>query len=120
MLDLKGLRVEGMFFRNTLDKLGVQMEVEHAGKYKDAYDMFTRTSMSPETKQVLSSVLDELYGNLCSTIAEGRKESPEEVKALLDQGPFLARQAKAAGLIDDVESKTKSSMMSWDASSSPT
>src|SRR5947208_9639424 len=45
MLDLKGLRVEGMFFRNTLDKLGVQMEVEHAGKYKDAYDMFTRTSM---------------------------------------------------------------------------
>ncbi|MEO8661974.1 MAG: S49 family peptidase, partial [Bryobacteraceae bacterium] len=30
-LDVKGLRIEMMFFRNSLDKLGVQMEMEHIG-----------------------------------------------------------------------------------------
>ena len=53
-LDLKGLAVESMFFKHTLDKLGVKAEVIHAGKYKDAGDMFTRTSMTPETREVLN------------------------------------------------------------------
>jgi len=101
-LNLKGMRVELMYFKNTLDKLGVQVEVQHAGKYKDFGDMFTRTSMSPETREVLNSVLDELYGNLVSTIAKGRKKSPEEVRALMDQGPFLSSQAAGTGLVDAV------------------
>ena len=66
-LNLKGMRFELMYFNKTLDKLGVQVEIEHAGKYKDFGDMFTRTSMSPETKEVLTSVLDDLYGNLVQT-----------------------------------------------------
>ena len=51
-LDVKGLRAELMFLKGTLDKLGVDMEFEHVGKYKDAPDMFTRTSPTPETLQV--------------------------------------------------------------------
>jgi len=35
LLDLKGLRAELTYFRNTLDKIGVQVEIVHAGKYKD-------------------------------------------------------------------------------------
>ena len=62
LLDLKGLRAEVTYLRGTLDKLGVQVEIEHAGKYKDYGDMFTRTSMSPQTREVLDSILDELYG----------------------------------------------------------
>ena len=73
-LDLKGMRFELMYFKNTLDKLGVQVEIEHAGKYKDFGDMFTRTSMSPETKEVLNSVIDDLYGNLVQRIAGGPEE----------------------------------------------
>ena len=52
------------------------MEMEHAGKYKDFGDMFTRTDMSPETREVMNSVLDELYGNLVDTIAAARKKTP--------------------------------------------
>ena len=32
-----------MYFKKTLDKIGVSVEMEHAGKYKDFGDMFTRT-----------------------------------------------------------------------------
>ena len=58
MLDLKGLRAEMMFFRKTLDKLGIQMEVQHVGKFKDAGDVYTRSDASPETTLVMNSILD--------------------------------------------------------------
>jgi protease-4 len=99
-LMLKGLRAEIFYFRNTLDKLGVSMEVEHAGKYKDFGDMFTRSGMSPETREVISSVVDGLYGNLVDRISAARHRTPEEVRAIVDRGPFTAQQALQAGLVD--------------------
>jgi protease-4 len=99
---LKGLRAEIMFFKKSLDKLGVEIEVEHVGKYKDFGDMFTRADMSPETREVMSSVVDDLYGNLVAGIAAGRKKTPDEVRAIIDRGPFTASQALQAGLVDEL------------------
>ena len=99
-LNLKGMRFELMYFKKTLDKLGVQIEIEHAGKYKDFGDMFTRSNMSPETKEVLTSIIDDLYGNLVRRIGEARKKTPEQVRATIDQGPFLSPHAKEQGLVD--------------------
>lgn len=101
-LDLKGLRIEALFLKATLDKLGVQAEVEHAGRYKDAGEMLTRTSLSPESKEVLNSILDGVFGGLIQAIAESRRKEPAEVRALLDRGPFLAEKAKAEGLVDEL------------------
>src|SRR5580658_2562224 len=72
---LKGLRAEIMYFKKTLDKLGVTIDVEHAGKYKDFGDMFTRTDMSPETHEVIASLVDGIYGEMVAHIAAGRKKS---------------------------------------------
>jgi protease IV len=99
-LNLKGMRFELTYFRKTLDKLGVEVEIQHAGKYKDFGDMFTRSSMSPETKEVLTSILDGLYGSLVQTIATARKKSPDQVRSTIDEGPFLSAEAKNHGLID--------------------
>src|SRR6185437_7039020 len=70
VLNLKGIAFEMMYFKNTLDKLGVHVDVEHAGKYKDYGDMFTKTSMSPETNEVMSSLADDIYSDLVNTIAK--------------------------------------------------
>ena len=99
-LDVKGLRVELMFVKTTLDKLGVQMEFEHVGKYKDAPDMFTRTSPTPETLEVMNQVLDQLYGSLVDTIAQGRNKSADQIRATLDDGPFVGKSAIENGMID--------------------
>jgi protease-4 len=101
-LMLKGLRAEMMYFKKTLDKIGVSVDVEHAGKYKDFGDMFTRSDMSSETREVMTGVVDDLYGNLVARIAESRKKSPPEVQAIIDQGPFTAQQALKAGLLDQL------------------
>ena len=101
-LMLKGMRAEILYFRNTLAKIGVSVDVEHDGKYKDFGDMFTRSDMSPETKEVLNSLLDELYGNLVDRIAAARRKQPDQVRALIDQGPFSAPDALEAGLVDEL------------------
>jgi protease IV len=102
MLDMKGVRAEVTYFKGALDKIGAKMEAEHAGKYKDALDTYTRTGMTPETREVLNSVLDGLYGHLVETISGARKMSVEEAKAAIDQGPFLAEQAVKLKLADAV------------------
>jgi protease-4 len=99
-LDLKGLRAELMYVKGTLDKLGVQMEFEHAGKYKDAPDTFTRTSPTPETLEVMDQILDQYYGDLIATIAQGRNKSPDQIRALIDDGPFVGKPALDGGLVD--------------------
>lgn len=100
LIDLKGLRAELLYFKNTLDKLGVQVQVQHVGRYKDAGDMFTETSMSPSTRESLGLLLDGIYGNLLQSIATGRKKSAAEVQAIIDDGPYTARQAAAKGVVD--------------------
>jgi len=102
MLDVKGFRLGELYFKNTLDKLGINVQVDHIGQYKDAGDIFTRTNMSPETREVLSQVLDQIYGDFCSTTGNGRHKTADDMKALIDMGPFLASQAKASGLVDEL------------------
>jgi protease IV len=102
MLDVKGFLVEAMYFKNALDKLGINMQVDHVGRYKDAGDIFTKTNMSPETREVLNQILDQLYGDFCATVGQGRHKSADEMKALIDQGPFISSKAKASGLVDEI------------------
>jgi protease IV len=101
-LDVKGLRAELMFVKGTLDKIGVGLEFEHVGKYKDAPDMFTRTSPTPETLEVENQILDQFYGNLIAVIAEGRKKQPDAVRTLIDDGPFVGKSALDGGLVDEL------------------
>ncbi|MBV8551497.1 MAG: signal peptide peptidase SppA [Acidobacteriaceae bacterium] len=101
-LNIKGFLLQMLYFKNTLDKLGVQFQVDHIGRFKDAGDIYTRTGMSPETREVYSQVLDQIYGDFCTTIAQSRHKTPDDIRSLIDMGPFLATQAKAAGLIDTI------------------
>jgi protease-4 len=102
-VDVKGLRVELLYARNALDKLGIVAEVEAIGRYKDGADIATRSAMSAETKEVIDSILDARYRELTTAIASGRNRPVEQVKELLDNGPFLTADAQRAGLVDAAE-----------------
>jgi signal peptide peptidase SppA, 67K type len=99
-LFINGLAAEVMFFRGSLDKLGIEPDVFQIGKYKNAPDQFTRKEMSEAHKEVVNSMLDNLYGRIVNTIATTRKKTPDEVKAIIDNAPLGAKEAKDAGLID--------------------
>lgn len=101
-LNVKGLRIEAMYYKGTLDKLGVQFDVEHMGKYKDAGDMFTRKDMSPETKEALNALLDGVWYNITTTTSAARRMTPEKFRALIDEAPWLGPAALKDGLIDEL------------------
>ncbi len=101
-LNVKGFHIEELYFKNALDKLGITVDVDHIGRFKDAGDIFTKTNMSPETREVLNQVLDQIYGDFCTRIAAARHKSADDIRTLIDMGPFLSAQAKASGLVDEL------------------
>jgi protease IV len=103
VLDLKGLRAEPTFYKDTLAKIGIEAEIEHIGKYKSAGEMLSRSSMSDANREVVNSILDEVYGQLLEAVAGSRKTTPDELRRVIDHGPFIAEQALANGLVDGLK-----------------
>lgn len=99
-LYINGLAANVMFYKGTLDKLGVEMDVVQIGKYKNAPDVYTRKEMSDGHREVMNAILDDYFGRIVSAIADGRKKSPEDVKAIIDNAPYDAIKAQEQGLID--------------------
>ncbi|HEU4933325.1 MAG TPA: signal peptide peptidase SppA [Pyrinomonadaceae bacterium] len=100
-LFINGLAADVMFFRGSLDKLGIYPDIYQIGKYKSAGDTFTQKQMTDAHREYINSLLDDLYGRYVNTIAQARHKTPEEVRALIDNAPYSAAQAKQAGLIDE-------------------
>jgi protease-4 len=101
-LFITGLAADVMFFRGSLDKLGIYPDLFQIGKYKSAGDTFTRKDMSDAHREFINSLLDDLFNRYVETIATARGKSVAEIKALIDNAPYSAQQAKDAGLIDAV------------------
>jgi protease IV len=103
-LMLTGLRAEVTFYKDLFDKLGVHADMLRMGDFKSAAEPYTRSSMSKESRQQLETVLDDFYAKeIVAHIAQARtpqKFTEDQVKKLIDEGPYTARAAKAAGLID--------------------
>lgn len=99
---INGFAAEAMFYKGSLDKLGIEADVIQIGpKYKNAPDQFTKKEMGEGQREVINAILDEYFGRFTRAIAEARKKTPEDVSELVDDAPYNARQAKELGLIDE-------------------
>lgn len=102
---LTGIYGESLHVKDLLDKIGVQADYLHMGDYKSAAEMLTRTSPSPQAEANLNWVMDGFYGSLVQMMAKSRGKKPEEIRGLIDHGPYIAEQALEKGLIDAVETR---------------
>jgi len=101
-LDLLGVRVETPFLRRALEKLRIRPDVISAGRYKAAAETLERESMSRPAREALEVVVEQLYEALVDGLATGRSQDPERAREWVDNGPYLASQAREAGLVDDL------------------
>jgi len=102
MLLVPGVRVEVMYFKGLLDKLGIEGDFLHMGEAKGAAEPFTRKSMSAGVRKNLAALVDDYYEQLVETISEDRGIDPEVVRLLVDQALFTAGRAQKLGLVDRV------------------
>lgn len=101
-LFINGLAANVMFFRGSLDKLGIYPDMVQMGKYKTAVETFTRKDMSDANREFINSLLDDLFNRYVESVAKARGKSAEEMRALVDGAPYSAAKAKELGLIDGV------------------
>jgi len=101
-LDLTGIASYELFLRGTLDKIGAYPDALHIGDYKTASNTFTERTFTPAHREMAESLNTDLYGQLVRGIADARQKSEDDVRALIDHGPYLAEDAVRAGLIDDL------------------
>ncbi len=99
-LNLVGLRAELSFYAGTMEKLGIKAEILRIGKYKTAPETFTREAPSQENVEMTNRLLDDLYDQFVTGIADGRGISADSVRALIDRGPFTSAEAIEYGLVD--------------------
>jgi protease-4 len=100
-LFITGLAADVMFFRGSLDKLGIYPDIFQIGKYKSVGDMFTQKKMTDAHREYVNSLLDDLFDRYIAGIAQARHKSPEDVRKLIDDAPYNAAKAKEVGLIDE-------------------
>lgn len=103
-LELYGLRAEVTYYKQTLELLRLQADVLKMGAYKSAVEPFISDKMSAENREQISALLDDNYDNeIVGAIVELRKSQnwkAEDVKKLIDEGPFTAKKAAKLGLVD--------------------
>ncbi len=99
-LEIVGRAQYEVFFRNALDKVGAYPDVLAAGDYKTAANQYTETTMTPAHREMAESLNRDLYEQMIEGIAESRGLTGDEVRGLVDEGPFLPEGALAAGLVD--------------------
>jgi protease IV len=101
-LDLTGVATYELFLRGTLDKVGVFPDLHRIGDYKTAVNTFKEKSYTAAHREMDESMNRDLYEQIVRGIADGRKKNEADVRALIDDGPFLPEDALHAGLVDDV------------------
>jgi protease-4 len=101
-LDLTGVASYEIFLRGTLDKIGAYPDFLHVGEYKTAVNQYTEKGFTPPHREMSESLNRDMYDQLVRGIAESRQKSEQDVRALIDQGPFVAEDAVRHGLVDEL------------------
>ena len=101
-LGLTGIAMERYFLRGTLDQLGVDFQVAKRHEYKSAAEQLTERSFSGPAREATERMAASVTDQLTEAIAERRRLDPAKVRELIDRGPFLAQQARDAGLVDEL------------------
>jgi len=99
---INGIGGDIPFLKNTLDKLGIEAEIEHVEKYKTAYHMFTKEGFTPAHKEMMESIYGDIFNQYINTVAKAREKEVSEIRKLIDTGYFQGEKALEAGLVDDL------------------
>ncbi len=99
-LFMPGVAFESMFYKGTLDLLGVTPDYIQIGEYKGAEEPYTRTEPSPELTEEMNGLVNALYGQIVTQISNDRSLPKREVRRVIDRAMLPAQDALDAGFVD--------------------
>ena len=84
MVDIHGLSSDITFYKGLLDKVGVEVQVVKVGTFKSAVEPYILTEISDANRMQTEAILNAVWGNLATLIADNRNTSLAEVNAWAD------------------------------------
>ncbi len=100
---LTGVTISTLFFKDLMEKLGVEVELIRHGKFKAAAEQFISNKMSAENREQLQAYIDAVWNTWTDDISESRGISKERINEMTDRLEIVtAQDALSAGLVDAV------------------
>ncbi|MCC8187486.1 MAG: signal peptide peptidase SppA [Bacteroides sp.] len=101
-IEWQGMAAQPTFYKNLLDKLGIDIQVFRVGGYKSAIEPFIATEMSPENRQQISEYIGSIWNTMLTDISASRELSVDSLSSLADRMLMLkdAELTLQAGLAD--------------------
>jgi len=101
--EFDGFYVQGEFYKNIFDKVGVKPEITRYGKYKSAIEPYIRTNFSNESREQLNAILSNNMDEFLGAISESRSISTIELTKYLNAAPDMSvRKAFERKLLDSL------------------
>ncbi|MFP4619713.1 MAG: signal peptide peptidase SppA [Bacteroidales bacterium] len=106
LVSLTGLSSQVMFFKEGLDKLGVEPQIVRHGEFKGAVEPFTRNDMSEENSYQINAYVSTLWNHMAEEIAGHRNISQDTLNMLVNNLALNnSETAVTHGLIDGLKYK---------------
>jgi len=100
-MEFNGLSSEIMFLAGAFQKYGIGIQVLRVGKYKSAVEPFIQTKLSPENREQMQQLLNDLWGEFLSTVGRHRDLDATQLQAIANsQGILKPQSAQSKGLVD--------------------
>ena len=99
---LTGVAMEHPFVKGALDSLGVGVQMDHRHEYKNAMNLFTETEFTDAHREASAAILKSMMNQMVLGISRLRGKTPEDVREIINRGPFLGTAARAEGLVDSL------------------
>lgn len=97
-----GIASQSIFFKDLLDKVGIEMQIFKVGTYKSAVEPFIATEMSPANREQVSVYINSIWSRLLEDVSASRHISIDSLNLLADQFMDLtpAEEYVNCGLVD--------------------
>ena len=105
MVDLRGIGAQVMYYKDALEKLGIEMQLirPESCAYKSAGEVYTLNHMSSANREQLRTYLGSIWQTVRAQIAEARGQEVAQVDKMVDQlSAYLANDAKQMRMVDSL------------------
>lgn len=103
MFQFSGFAAQLTFYREMLDKIGIEPEMLRAGRYKSVVEPYLRESSSPEYREQITDILQSYSAMFVDAVSQRTGKSADEINEMLNRAPINQLQfAVENGLIDSL------------------
>lgn len=106
-LTFKGLQASVMYYKDALDKLGVEMQIFRHGKFKSAVEPYFLNKMSEANRLQYQVLLSSIWNQTLDNISDSRNISKEELNKIADNfAAYEVTDALKLNMIDELQYRT--------------